>query len=121
MAELNLDKNFNLEKIQEQLIQLKTQNKILKNQLEELTQGGIKILFSGKANAERIARLVKPRTLREIASLSLGSEEEKNKNLVIEGDNLIAMATLYQYHGKVDLIIADPPYNTGKDFRYNDC
>ncbi|RHZ37533.1 site-specific DNA-methyltransferase [endosymbiont GvMRE of Glomus versiforme] len=30
------------------------------------------------------------------------------------------MATLYQYHGKIDLIIADPPYNTGKDFRYND-
>ena len=30
------------------------------------------------------------------------------------------MVTLYQYHGKVDLIITDPPYNTGKDFRYND-
>ena len=39
---------------------------------------------------------------------------------MIEGDNLKAMATLYQYHGKIDLIIADPPYNTGKDFRYND-
>src|SRR6266487_7128881 len=30
------------------------------------------------------------------------------------------MSSLYQYHGKVDLILADPPYNTGKDFRYND-
>src|SRR5436305_8394333 len=101
-------------------LHLKSQNQKLKSQLEEYTQGGIKILFSGKANAQRIARQVKPRTLREISSLSLGNEEQRKKNLVIEGDNLKAMATLYQYHGKIDLIIADPPYNTGKDFRYND-
>ncbi|MCE8168183.1 MAG: site-specific DNA-methyltransferase [Candidatus Moeniiplasma glomeromycotorum] len=92
----------------------------LETKLDEYSQGGIKILFSGKANAQRIARKVKPRTLREISSLSLGNEEQKSKNLVIESDNLLAMATLYQYHGKIDLIIADPPYNTGKDFRYND-
>src|ERR1044072_4798810 len=99
--------NFNSEeliKIQD----LKAQNQFLQNQLEELTQGGIKILFSGKANAQRIARQVKPRTLREITSLSIGNQEQKSKNLVIEGDNLIAMTTLYQYHGKIDLIIADP-------------
>ncbi|CAI2162042.1 2944_t:CDS:2 [Funneliformis geosporum] len=90
------------------------QNKIreLEQKLEDYSQGGIKILFSGKANAQRVARKVKPRTLREILELSLGSEEQKSKNLVIEGDNLLAMATLYQYHGKIDLIIADPPYNT---------
>ncbi|CAG8710150.1 724_t:CDS:2, partial [Cetraspora pellucida] len=82
----------------------------------DYSKGGIKILFSGKANAQRIARKVKPRTLREIPELSLGNEEQKSKNLVIEGDNLLAMSTLYQYHGKIDLIIADPPYNTGKDF-----
>jgi adenine-specific DNA-methyltransferase len=52
--------------------------------------------------------------------ISIGKEEQKSKNLVIEGDNLLAMATLYQYRGKINLIIADPPYNTGKDFRYND-
>lgn len=28
--------------------------------------------------------------------------------------------TLYKYRGEVDLILADPPYNTGKYFRYND-
>ena len=110
----------NLKDPQTQLTQLKSQNQKLKSQLEEYTQGGIKILFSGKANAQRIARKVKPRTLREVLKLGLGNEEQKSKNLVIEGDNLLAMATLYQYHGKIDLIIADPPYNTGKDFRYND-
>jgi adenine-specific DNA-methyltransferase len=106
----------------DQLIQnFQTKIQELEQKLEDYSQGGIKILFSGKANAQRVARKVKPRTLREIPELSLGSEEQKSKNLVIEGDNLLAMATLYQYHSKIDLIITDPPYNTGKDFRYNDC
>ena len=105
---------------QEIINSLQNQIHELEQKLEEYSQGGIKILFSGKANAQRISRKVKPRILREIPGLSIGSEEQKSKNLVIEGDNLLAMATLYQYHGKIDLIIADPPYNTGKDFRYND-
>src|SRR6185436_5137370 len=104
----------------QQIQSLQTKIRELEQKLEEYTQGGIKILFSGKANAQRIARKVKPRTLREIKNLCIGNEEEKSKNLVIEGDNLKTMATLYQYCGKVDLIITDPPYNTGKDFRYND-
>jgi len=39
---------------------------------------------------------------------------------VIEGENLQAMVTLYRERGQIDLILTDPPYNTGKDFRYND-
>jgi adenine-specific DNA-methyltransferase len=30
------------------------------------------------------------------------------------------MVSLYKYRGQVDLILTDPPYNTGGDFRYND-
>lgn len=30
------------------------------------------------------------------------------------------MVTLYKYRGEVDLILTDPPYNTGQNFRYND-
>ena len=30
------------------------------------------------------------------------------------------MVSLYKYRGQVDMIITDPPYNTGQDFRYND-
>lgn len=41
---------------------------------------------------------------------------------LIEGDNLAALTILKeQYREKVDIIYIDPPYNTGKDFRYNDC
>ncbi|CAI2175670.1 14112_t:CDS:2, partial [Funneliformis geosporum] len=111
------ERQFEELKEKNQLIQsLQTKIRELEQKLEEYSQGGIKILFSGKANAQRIARKVKPRTLREISELSLGTEEQKSKNLVIEGDNLLAMATLYQYHGKIDLIIADPPYNTATEY-----
>ncbi|HAP37310.1 hypothetical protein A2574_02380 [Candidatus Shapirobacteria bacterium RIFOXYD1_FULL_38_32] len=43
-------------------------------------------------------------------------------NLIIKGNNLLALASLKkEFAGKVKLIYIDPPYNTGKDsFGYND-
>jgi adenine-specific DNA-methyltransferase len=43
-------------------------------------------------------------------------------NLIIKGNNLLALHTLREeFRGKVNLIYIDPPYNTGKDsFAYND-
>ena len=43
-------------------------------------------------------------------------------NLVLKGNNLLALASLLpRYEGKVKLIYIDPPFNTsGDDFRYND-
>lgn len=43
-------------------------------------------------------------------------------NLIIKGNNLIALHTLKtQFAGKIKLIYIDPPYNTGNDsFNYND-
>lgn len=43
-------------------------------------------------------------------------------HILIEGDNLEALATLaYTHAGKIDVIYIDPPYNTGnEDFCYND-
>lgn len=50
------------------------------------------------------------------------SEEDAPHHVLIEGDNLHALAALqYTHAGKIDVIYIDPPYNTGnKDFRYND-
>ena len=44
------------------------------------------------------------------------------ENLIIKGNNLIALHTLkQQFRGQVKLIYIDPPYNTGNDsFGYND-
>lgn len=44
-----------------------------------------------------------------------------DENLIIKGNNLIALHSLKEkYAGAVKLIYLDPPYNTGKDFGYND-
>jgi len=88
--------------------------------VEQVIGSGITVTFSGKANATRIARKVRPRVVRRIKTLSAGDAEAQASNLLIEGDNLQAMATLYRERGQVDLILTDPPYNTGRDFRYND-
>ncbi|EHL19963.1 hypothetical protein HMPREF9628_01136 [Peptoanaerobacter stomatis] len=48
---------------------------------------------------------------------------DENDNLIIKGNNLIALSSLLKrYEGKVKCIYIDPPYNTGSDsFNYNDA
>lgn len=60
-------------------------------------------------------------TLEEVQDLHF-QPEKGNGNLIIEGDNLIALkALLPEYAGKIDIIYIDPPYNTGKEgWVYND-
>lgn len=50
------------------------------------------------------------------------SEISLNDNLIIKGNNLLALHSLLPvYRGKIKLIYIDPPYNTGNDsFLYND-
>ena len=44
-----------------------------------------------------------------------------SQNLYIEGDNLEVLKLMQEtYLGKIKMIYIDPPYNTGKDFVYND-
>lgn len=46
---------------------------------------------------------------------------ENTENLYIEGDNLDVLKLLQEsYLNKIKMIYIDPPYNTGKDFIYND-
>jgi adenine-specific DNA-methyltransferase len=49
-------------------------------------------------------------------------EDTITDNLIIKGNNLLALHSLAEeFAGKVKLIYIDPPYNTGDDsFRYND-
>ena len=49
-------------------------------------------------------------------------EISKQENLIIKGNNLLALYSLLpKYRGEIKLIYIDPPYNTGSDgFRYND-
>lgn len=88
--------------------------------IREKTGAGVNLSFPGKVLARQLGRRVRPRTMRTVRAYSAGDEEASAKNLLIEGDNLQALASLYRERGQVDLILTDPPYNTGGDFRYND-
>lgn len=58
--------------------------------------------------------------LKEDESLSFGKKD--SGNLIVEGDNLVALKALLPYYkGKVKCIYIDPPYNTGEEkWVYND-
>lgn len=60
--------------------------------------------------------------LEELTDRAIIKDNNKESNLLIEGDNLHALQAMqYTHRGKVDVIYIDPPYNTGKmDFVYND-
>ena len=88
--------------------------------LKTMINGGVTLNFYGKRSAMEIAKKVRPRVTRRVNDLHVGTPEEQSKNLLIEGENLQAMVTLYKYRGQVDFIATDPPYNTGQYFRYND-
>jgi adenine-specific DNA-methyltransferase len=88
--------------------------------VKSMMSGGIVVNFHGKRTAQEIDRKVRPRQTRIIKELSVGTPEQQIKNMIIEGENLQAMVTLYKERGQVDLILTDPPYNTGQYFRYND-
>ena len=72
-----------------------------------------------KRNAIRLANAPTTDTLRPCREESVNFET--TQNLYIEGDNLQVLKLLREnYLGKVKMIYIDPPYNTGKDFLYND-
>ena len=81
---------------------------------------GIVMSYMGRTAPWQIIRMVKPKLHRILKRYSVGEESEQAMNELWDGENLSTMVTLYKHRGQVDLIITDPPYNTGEDFRYND-
>lgn len=72
-----------------------------------------------KRAAIRLANTPTTMTLRPCREESV--DFDNTKNIYIEGDNLHVLKVLREtYLGKVKMIYIDPPYNTGKDFIYND-
>lgn len=75
--------------------------------------------WPGKREALLTANAPIAKTLRPCRDESV--DFDTTKNLFIEGDNLEALKLLQEtYLGKVKMIYIDPPYNTGKDFIYED-
>ncbi|MDR1938561.1 MAG: site-specific DNA-methyltransferase [Tannerellaceae bacterium] len=88
--------------------------------IHRIATGGVAVMFNGKRSAMEIQKKVRPRAVRVRNELSFGNQEEKADNILLEGENLQGMVTLYKFRNRIDLILTDPPYNTGKSFRYND-
>lgn len=80
---------------------------------------------------DEIDRLLEPKAFKNIIRYERSQDEKlietkptsfKDDNLLIKGNNLIALSSvLRRYEGQIKCIYIDPPYNTGSDsFKYND-
>ena len=89
---------------------------------EILASEEISTLFSPKVltNIKRFGKISSQSVSQSVSQHNVTFSE--NDNLIIKGNNLIALASLLKrYEGKVKCIYIDPPYNTGNDsFGYND-
>ncbi len=81
-----------------------------------IKKGKLELTWVGKYEEKKI----EPRILIEDKSKSYGDPD--TENMLIHGDNLIALKALEQdFEGKIKCIYIDPPYNTGSAFEhYND-
>lgn len=85
------------------------------------------IFYNETLAPEEVDRLLYPKVFTGAKRYTKDGVEEniaftENDNLIIKGNNLLAIASLLKkYEGKIQLIYIDPPFNTGKDdFAYND-
>ena len=85
------------------------------------------IFYNETIASDEISKMLAPKVFTNAKRFTkYGVEEnitfDKNDNLIIKGNNLIALSNLLKrYEGKVKCIYIDPPYNTGSDsFNYND-
>ena len=68
--------------------------------------------WMGKEAVRNYHHTVPFRLLRDVGEMSVG--DPGSGNLIVEGDNLIALKALLPYYaGQVKCIYIDPPYNTG--------
>lgn len=85
------------------------------------------IFFNETLAPYEINRLLDDKVLTNFKRFDKDGEHEVKElnntdNLIIKGNNLIALHSLKKrFAGKIKMIYIDPPYNTGKDsFNYND-
>lgn len=78
-------------------------------------KGKLELTWVGKYEEEKL----EPRILIEDKSKSYG--DPNTENMLIHGDNLLALKALENdYSGKIQCIYVDPPFNTGQAFDFYD-
>jgi adenine-specific DNA-methyltransferase len=105
--------------------ELALENERLRTQIAELNRRRTFGLVWEPQSEERIEKEMRDKlpVLRHMSSLDVkGSRPDDDRpHILIEGDNLHALTVLQATHKvAIDAILIDPPYNTGKEFIYND-
>ena len=78
-------------------------------------KGKLELTWVGKYDD----KVIEPRILMEDREKSYG--DPRSENMLIHGDNLIALQALQQdFSGKIKCIYIDPPFNTGQAFENYD-
>ena len=101
---------------------------VLEGGMTKEEQGRDEVYYNEIIARDEIDRLFSPKVFTNTKRYSKDRVEENitefkdDDNLIIKGNNLIALHSLKQrFAGKIKLIYIDPPYNTGNDgFKYND-
>ena len=85
------------------------------------------IFYNESLAPDEVDRLLYPKVLTNAKRYTADGVQNitdisENDNLIIKGNNLLAISSLLKvYEGKIKCIYIDPPYNTGSDsFHYND-
>lgn len=85
------------------------------------------VFYNETLAPDQVDRLLYPKVFSNAKRYTKDGVEEnitfdENDNLIIKGNNLLAIASLLKkYEGKISCIYIDPPFNTGNDsFNYND-
>ncbi|MBU4274448.1 site-specific DNA-methyltransferase [Patescibacteria group bacterium] len=90
------------------------------------------IFFNETLAQDEIDKLLAPKVLtnwkrytqkgeEKVKELKRDKDGVTRENLIIKGNNLLALHSLkQQFQGEIKLIYIDPPYNIGGDFQYND-
>lgn len=100
---------------------------ILEGGMTKENEGRKEIYYHNVLAKEEIDTLLSPKILTNIKKYDKNGEHNISEftgkdNLIIKGNNLVALNSLKErYENKIKMIYIDPPYNTGNDtFRYND-
>lgn len=93
----------------------------LEAQIRKLKKNNLGLVFEDKTEDVVEQSKIKVPVLKEVLKNRLDLGAENTNNLMIEGDNYLALSVLSYTHKKnIDLIYIDPPYNTGaKNWKYN--
>lgn len=93
----------------------------LEAQIRKLKKNNLGLVFEDKQEDVVEKSKTQVPVLKEVIKNRLELDEVYPNNLMIEGDNYLALSVLNYTHKKnIDLIYIDPPYNTGaKNWKYN--